>query len=608
MMRQDNTGTPFLGGGLAVALVLLLCLATPAAAQGLLGGPEGIDPLSDAPPVEPEDGEVAYHLVHGWVRAGQVPADDAVPAAVLTEVFGVYVSLRDAGRLLGRGAAYRPDLGDTVDRAGPPIDVALLLAEATREAMRGVEESQRQRAAELGINDPELVEQSIAELHERLMVDVQIGYGLESVVLLAGGESDAVFGQFVPGHHGLRLSGPLMPSGDLLWPGNTLARNTSPRSQLVQLLTRQGYEQDDLELVARPTGPQLERFSVIHFAKAGPAQPPRQLIRGNIVVPRRALDSRSLEGIAERIARYLDGKFEVLNDGVMVIRGPFHPSTNRINPDLASLQQGSLTCFAVMAQSRATQERRPGDRLSRNRAERTLDVIQTLASAALPNAGNPQPISVSLLLLALCESPVPVDTDLRDDLGNALMAMRLPAGGFQVEPGAQQRAGRTTEAVITAALASWYIQMDRPRADVREAVWQSMVELFEANRDDAEGARLADLTWLSIAYRRAGRTIAGATDAADAQEQLALMQAFFADQVQLLIDQQVQGVPLVGPDDIAGGYVTRQGPPGSAPDPNWESAMPLAVIAAALRDPAVVPADGHENKTVGACSSKSCAT
>jgi len=571
-----------------------------ALAIGLLcAGAAGAQDLPDqAPPVETSDGEVAYHLVQGWVRAGAVPADDDLLSAPLTGVFGVYVTLRDDGRLMGRGVAYRPDLVDTIDIEGPPVDMARLLAQAAREAMQGLQTRHQEDAAEHGIRDPELIDQTLTDLLERIKVDVQIGYGLESIVLPAAGEPDAVLAQFVPGYHGLRLSGPLMPTGDLVWPGNALARNSSPRSQLVQLLTRQGYEPDDLALIARPAGPQLQRFRVIHYVQAGPGQPPRALVRGNIDIPPRALDGRAIAGIAERIARHLDGKYEVLNDGVMVMRGPFHPSASRIDPQLATVEQGALACFAVMAQAATTQAQRPGDRLSRTRAERTLKVIDTLAPAVLPEVGPPNAIGTALLLLALSESPVQVDAELRDDLGNALMAMRQPNGRYLVRPEGFRRgpeddgiAGRATEAVITAALAAWYTQTDRPRADVREAVWQSMNELVQANQDDEQGTRLADLTWLSIAYHRAGTEIANATDDAQAREKLAAIQAFFADQVQLLIDQQVQGKPLFGPDDISGGYVTRQGPPGSAPDPSWESAMPLSVVAAALRDPDIVPAD-----------------
>lgn len=574
---------------MVLAVVLALLVAASTGAQDL---------PAQAPPVEASDGEVAFHLVQGWTRAGAVPADGDLLSAPLTGVFGVYVTMRDDGRMLGQAVAYRPDLTDTVDADGPPVDMARLLAQAAREAMRGVEASHREAAAEHGIRDEEIVAQTLAELYERIKIDVQLGYGLESVVLPGNGEADAVLAQFVPGYHGLRLSGPLMPDGDLLWPGNTLARNTSPRSQLVQLLTRQGYEPDDLAMIARPAGPQLERFRVVHYVQAGPGQPPRELIRGNIDIPPRALDGRAIEGIAERIARHLDGKYEVLNDGVMVMRGPFHPSANRINPELASVEQGALACFAVMTQAAATQQRRPGDRLSRARAERTLNVIDTLAPAAMPQGGAPNAIGVSLLLLALSESPVEVNAELRDDLGNALMAMRQPDGRYLVRPEGHRKgpeddglAGRATEAVITAALAAWYTQTDRPRADVREAVWQSMNELVVANQEDEQGTRLADLTWLSIAYHCAGTEIANATDDTEAREKLAAIRAFFADQVQLLIDQQAQGTPLFGPADIAGGYVTRQGPPGSAPDPNWESAMPLSVVAAALRDPGIVPAD-----------------
>ncbi|MEM9416542.1 MAG: hypothetical protein AAGA29_13865 [Planctomycetota bacterium] len=576
----------------AVVLVLCCLLSAPTArAQGLLDGEDGVGP---APTIEPSDGEVAFHLVQGWVRAGRVPGDEALPSAPLTGVFGVYVSLRHDGRLMGRGVALRPDLGDTVDAEGPSVDVAKLLAQATRSALREVERAQRRRAVELSITDEDLFEQSLRTLHGELLVDVQIGHHLVSISLPANGPADAVFAQFVPGFHGLRMTGALMPDGDLIWPGNALMRNTSPRSQLVQLLDRQGFEDEDLVDVARPAGPRLERFEVVHFLQAGPNQPPRQLIRGNVVVPRRALDTQGLNGIVERIARHMDGKIDVLNDGTLVLRGPYHPSYDRIDPGLARLRQGSLACFAMLVQSKSAQQRSPGDRLSRVRGDRALRVAQSLVPMAIPEQGKVQPVSAALLLLALCESPVPVDEDLRDALGEALMSLHLAEGGFREpgeygdQPGEVARVSRATQAVVTAALASWYTTMSEADPTVRRVVWRSMNELVAANRNDPDGARLADLTWLSVAYSRAGRQIAGAMQEDDAQDKLAEMQAFFAEQMELLIDQQVQGVPLMGPDDVAGGYVTHNGILGAAPDPTWESAMPLAVIATVLRDEAIV--------------------
>lgn len=580
---------------LAWVFWLALLLVGPAGAQGLLEGGGGGLP-ADAPPVEASDGEVAYYLVEGWVRSGRVPADEALPIAPLRGVFGVVVTLRDNGRQVGRAMVLRPDLSDTVDGLGPTVDVAQLLAEATRQALAQTERFQNRRAVELNITDPALVGASLRELHARLMVDVQIGHGLSTVTLAPNGPADGVFAQFVPGFHGLRMTGPLMPQGDLIWPGNALAANTSPRSQLVQLLDRQGFEQGDLELVARPSGPQLERFDVIHFLQAGQDQPPRQLIRGNVVVPRRALDARGLDGIAERIARHLDGKIEVLNDGTQVLRGPYLPSYDRIEPNLSEVRQASLACFAMMAQSRAAQQRVPGERISRVRAARVLKVIETLMPMADPPGEAIRPVSVALLLLALAESPVPVDEAARDALGEALLALRLEGGGYRkggydTEPDADERVGRATEAVITAALASWYASQDAPDPEIAPGVWQSMNWLVQVNRNDPDGARLADLTWLSIAYSRAGRVIAGAVDDVQAQAKLAEMQAFFAQQIQMLMDQQVQGVPLLGPDDIAGAYVTQNGPLGAAPDPTWESAMPLAIVSMGLRDEPIVPSD-----------------
>ena len=584
-------------GGAGGAGVIGLCLASaPAVAQDRTGGsPLEEMALASSPdaarPVEAGDGAFAYQLVEAWVRAGQVPDDDALPKVMRTRLLGVQVTLRDEGRLVSQGGALRPDPGAAADHGGAPADLAVQLAGATRAALADLKLSQRRRALELDISDPGLLEQSIDDLRARLQVDVQVGHSLESVVLPAHGPDDAVFAQFVPGFHGLRLAGSLMPDGDLLWPANGLARNTSPRSQLIQLLDRQGYEAEDLDAIGRPSGPRLERFEVVHYLQATAVMSPRELVRGNAAARHQTLDTRALGGMAERIARHLDAKIVALPDGERVLRGPYLPSYDQTRPELATTREAALACFALMAQSRSAQLSRPGDRVSLARAERAQALIDTVSELAYPAQGDARPVSVALLLLALCESPVPVDEDARDALAQTLLDLRREGGGYRAADGDERRAARAVEGVITAALASWCVVTDPADPTVRPEVWDAMVRLALANREDPGGARMADLTWLSVGYSRAGRQLAGMLDDPLVQTQLTELQVFFAEQLRELVDQQVQGTPLLGPNDVAGGYVTRPGPAGGAPNPTWESAMPLAIVAAGLRDPAVVAPD-----------------
>jgi len=570
-------------------LVGLLCAAAAMPGRAQLIG----EPALEAPLVEPSDGEVAFGLVEGWVRAGEIPEDEALPGTPLTGLFGVYVTLRDRGQLLGKGQALREDLAMTIDAQGPPTDMAVLLARATREAMAAVEQHQRRQAQALDIVDADPIARARQSLLSRLQVDVQIGYGLSSVVLPANGAADEIYAHFVPGFHGLRMTGALMPQGDLIWPGVALARNTSPRSQLVQLLKQQGYNDSDIETIARSDGPRLERFEVIHIVRPVRIQSPRILVRGNDEFGRQFMDTQTLEAMIQRIAAHLGTKITDDNGaGIRLMRGPYLPSYNRIEPAAAPPHDAALACFVQMRYCTAELERSASDREARTRVAQIKAVIKGLAITVADEQGHLDPLIASMLLMALSESPIMLDADLaglRDQLGAALLSLRQPEGHYRATTGSKQAASRATASVITAALARWYARNNDPQ--LATVVWQAMGELIQANQADEQGASLVDLTWLAMAYSYAGRQAAGAQADPVAAELLTEYQAFFADQVDRLIDRQIRGRVLLGPRDVVGGFETRDRPLGSAPAPTWESAMPLLVLSIMLRDPDVIPMD-----------------
>lgn len=558
-------------GGWVVVFVLLVLLSRPA--------------LGDGPEIAAADAQPAFEQVERWVRAGAVPVDRL--KAPMTGVFGVQVILRDEGELIGRGSALRQDVADAIDQLGPEVDLNGLLAIATRSALEDAQDKLKRRAINLDLGRPELFELLLQEFYSRALVDVQIGYGLTSVLLPPAAADDAIFGQFAPGYHGLRMTGPLAPEADLLWPSAILARNTSPRSQLRQLLDRQGYNIEDLPLIARQGGPQLQRFQVYHIVRASQFQPARPLVRGNLALNQPLIDSRTLDGLVERIARHLEQKtLPAPQRDERLVRGPYHPSYNKVDPELAEPRQVALMCYAMMLHCERQFARDPNNEKNRQRAELVAQVIRRYADTALPGLEQNNHLTTAFMLMALNHGPVTVDIALRDDLAKAVLAMRHPEGGFRAVAGQDTRLSRATAAVLTAALAGQAIESNNPA--YARAAWLGLAELFRVNQDDP---KLVDLVWVSTALGRAGDRLAAASDDPDAVAKLAGYRAFLSEQTELLIDQQIKAAPLLGPDDVVGGFLLSPAPAGSPPNPTWQSAMPLAIVALSLQDPGIIEPD-----------------
>lgn len=562
-----------------LAFVLGLAAASPALAQA----------DASAPALAQADGEAAFDWVQDWVRSEQgVPGDDALPDRPVSGVFGVYVTLRDEGRVMGRGQALREDVDATIDRPGPPVQLAELLSAATVQALDQMRDKMMERAVEIGLNDPDLFKQGYLAARQRVQVDVQIGHNLESIVLPIDGEEAAVFATFAPGFHGLRMSGNIGGAPDYAWPATELSRNTTPIRLVLRLLQAQGYDPDDLPLVARADGPGLQRFEVLHVVRPRPAQPARQLTRGNMVLPQQVIDQRTIDGLAERVARYLDQLIAQQPGGRWAVRGTYQPSMERYAPQWAEPREAALIGYALMRHARIKLDAEQGGQALRGRAERVLELVEQLERSALPEPGKPKHLTAAFLLMALCESPINLDPPLiklRDRLGEALIDLHHPeGGGFRVMAKADQRLPRASAAVVSAALASWYDQT-RQRARI-EPVWSVLADLMKVNADDP---RVVDLVWVGVALSKAGTLMAKNHPEPDpAAKQLAAWKQLLAEQSALLGEQQVRGKPVLGPSDVIGGFILTQAPPGSPPNPTWQSAMPLTIIAMGLRDPEIV--------------------
>lgn len=575
--------------GLMLAWAMLIG-ANPALAQ------EGAsEAAKDAPSVGWADGEAAFGWAQGWIRSKDgVPDDAELPDRSVTTLFGVYVTLRDEGKVLGWGEAIRPDIKDAIDQPGKPIQLAPLLAAATRQALDRLKDKQMKRAIELKIKDPELLQIAIMDARSRVQLDIQIGHSLESIVLPARAPDEAVFTTFAPGYHGLRLAGPLAGKANYAWPAIELSRNNSPLRQIYRLMDLQGYDADELPLVARADGPALQRFNVIHLVRPGPAQPTRQLIRGNVFLKQQVIDNRTIAGLAERIARHLDQLISTdPRTGDERVRGTYQPSLQRYAPQWADARETALLSYALTRHASIALDADLAGESMHARATRVLRLVDQLAPAAIPDNQPPKHLTAAFLLLTLCETPerlTPDQIDLRQRLGQALLSLKHPdGGGYRIEKDSDTRLPRASAAVITAALASYY---DSTRSkSLVEPVWDVLTDLMKANANIDE-SRVVDLLWVAHALDAAGPNLAKVqADPKSAAKTLDAWRKQLADYLELLSQQQIVSKPILGPEDVTGGFILQKPIPGTPPEPTWRSAMPTALLAFGLRDTGIIPAD-----------------
>lgn len=551
------------------------------------------DAPADAPELGWADGEAAFGWVEGWVRGeAGVPADADLPGQSVTRLFGVSVTLRDQGRVLGRGEAYRKDVADTVDRPGKPVKMAGLLAAATRKALDELRDKQMKRAVELGIKDPKLFEQALLDTRKRVQVDLQLGHSLSSIVLPLNAPDNAVFTQYAPGYHGLRLSGPIAADASYAWPATELSRNTTPPRMVFTLLQDQGFDAQDLALVARGDGPALQRFKILHIVRTGAGQPVHQLTRGNLMLNQQVIDGRTIAGLAERVARYLDRLiYDNPRTGAPMARGTYLPSAQRYAPASSDPLETSLLCYATTrhAQVAIAANLTPED--MRERSKRALRLALRLAPDALPNEQEaaPKHLTAAFVLLTLCETPVKLLPDqlvLRDRIGQTLLALKHPeGGGFRVALDNDQRLSRESAAVVTAALAAWHRQT-RSKS-LAEPVWSVLDQLLQANAKDP---RAIDMFWISLSLDMSGQALAAAQpDPQAAAKKLEAWRAQQAEYLERLSDLQIRTTPVLGPNDVLGGFVYQEALPGTPPNPTWRSSLAVGVLAFALREPDIVP-------------------
>ncbi len=541
----------------AVILALVLGSLRPAAAD---------NQQIEAPHVDWSHVLHAHRLAESWVSAGRVPQRDGAEPINVTSLLGVRVVLRWAGRVMGQGHY----IAEEPDRAG---DLLLAVRAATAEALKGAVAALQSQ--QTGGRVPQSKHMSLENLAQRLCVDLQAAYRLEPIQLKGLATEHDLLRAFAPGYHGLlamRRDKTGTQRKAWVWPASALAMNVRPQGQLRRLMVDLAYRHDALQHLDEIDDLSLDRFKVIHYVRPASDLPVTRLVRGNELLPCRAVTGRDIEGATHLMARYLIGR--QLEDGSFA--GTFIPAAHTFRPATADLGQAGLAIYALARREALDAVEQAGHREDLRRAVRrgALAAANRLTDQTQPM----DPAASALLILTLIKARYLADLKpQRDALADRLIKLQNADGSFRSSAAAAaHRVRPSTQGLCAAALACLY---DQTRDNSLTGVIHRARNWLWFTTDPSAVAYT--LPWSGMAELRMDR-VAPADDAEHRRLFDASMQTLLSVKKAILA-RQVVDAPSMGPADVVGGFDLTGTRAGQAPVPDWRSASLLAFLAAIMR-------------------------
>jgi len=537
--------------------------------------------LLEAPLVDWSVARSTYQQIDKWVKNDKVDRDVSSRPLLVSGVTAVRVTLRFGGLTLAIG-----DASAGVVKPEAAVDLRELAARATELALLKYHE-ERDRA----ITRPQPGAKDKAPAPRRvevipLDVDLQIAHTAADVLIPESAPPKAIYFQFAAGYHALRLTSTAdLPVSAMMWPGNALASNLLPDSQLTQMLRDIGVQPQDIltqsAKVGRAGGPRLERFEVIHLVRPFDGQPVVQLTRGGEVIPADAVDMGMVDAMGRRLAQHLSHRIVLEGKTPGALAGTYHSTSDRYDPVEAPMSEAALAAYAMSR--RATQlGRLDANGLEYlNTKEKTRVIVDHLRKSLVnlkPTEGDAE--AKALLLLTLIDAPFFAEHKVdRDRLGAALLGLTVEKNQF-IHPTARTPLAADGQALILAALASLYEQTRDEKLPaviepVQDALWASKLTTLEL---------VTAMPWMSMAAQRMHRVNeAQQTDDRERAlerkrwgERVAAMRSLSEN---LRKKRLVRTAPALGPADVIGGYDLINETGEGVPTPDWRSAQVLAFLA-----------------------------
>lgn len=588
--------------------------------QAQMGSDAGNAPKQlQAPLVDWSHAQQVYRMAEGWLREGEAGKTLQGDAINVTGLTGVRVTLRWLGLRMGTGQA-------SFDVSTPADGKVINLTEMTRNAVRGAmlqvndklrqastrglelpvsKDSDNTNGADTDATTQPAVARTIADLQGHLLMDIQIAGRLTPIRLPANAPAAALYHQFAPGYHGLRLSTRSTdgtPLASWLWPADSIAAGLSPHTQVLQLMSGLGLKIGQENTIARPTGPSLDSFEVIHMVRPGTNQPITRLTRGNLLLPPTSVDARTLEAMAGRIAQHL--RTRQRNDGQFP--GTYLPSSDRNISSEASQADGALACLALSrwANSGSLANNDPQVDQSNAAVRKWFEVN---LPAMLKEDAEPSPAALALSLMTLTQNPALAGLrHERDQLAVKLMALRREDGSFHTAPASRQapapvpaQAAEPAAAGDTAAVVKDSPEVDVP---VSALIADSLAAYYLATKSTQVAAALpATMTWVwdrtdplrsmgALPWLLEADAQLETLTTRDGQNDLnprgsrAARLARLLPTIEIIMSRQIIAEPAAGPADVIGGFELSEQDPATPPNPDWRTAHMLMIISQSLRN------------------------
>ncbi|MCC7146966.1 MAG: hypothetical protein IT443_11025 [Phycisphaeraceae bacterium] len=610
---------------------------------------------SEAPLLDWSHAQQVYPLIESWIALGAAVDPKQTPAPLpVTGLAGARVTLRWLGRTMGTGDVTFPinsqnQVRDLIAVVRQATQNALLDLTA---ALMDRNEKARLRAADpdqfkpWSIEDIRPLQVDLQLAHQLEPVQLpptptpapgsaperdssfsgrsQIAASSPSAAAAPAPSAEPpspyeIFHRFAPGYHGLVMLAPgspapgsATPASDeprtsasgasspanqaWIWPATALAANISPRSQLAALLKDTGTSpaviDRQIPLIARPNGPTLYRFNVLHLVRPAPNQPITLLMRGNVVLPPVSVTGPTVDDMAKQMTDHLLARLR--SDGSFV--GTYLPTSDQFDPAQAPLHDVALIAYVLARRAQVLADTSPAPAQLEPTLEACRVALRYLSKTLLPSDAPAEPAARALVILTALSLHDTDDHKIeRDAMAQRLITVQTPQGWFVppapgIAPGSERTQGSApgsaggyvpsnapTQSLVIAALTQLYAQNRDPKLKeaieaARQALAAATNKTFSLSTQPWQA--MADLTWHSIQ-----------------PDQTTDPRPGLIREAQILQKLQIDSPPRLGPADVVGGFDPRPTPAESAPNPDWRSANVLAFLAITLRDTPTLPAD-----------------
>lgn len=566
VMTQHTQSDPLAGGAVlesakgprshitamrpAWACVLVVLLILFAGVQPALGQAAQVAPAGSAAPPAPAAAMEAFTSLQSWIHEWSVP-ESAAPGTPILPDAASCVTLRLAGRVIGRGVSFAPGPGAALRAAAGSA-----MSEAERRFPLPADPAARTELVRSIAITLELAGPFVTLSPETLAdAGLVLSPGIDGVAARLGDRTESIFPEAM-----------LMAGMD----GGAALRSLSG--------TISGSAADALRepaQVRRDLGVTFYRFRTTHLAQPGPGQSPGFLFRAGRIPPPGPPTAADLVALADSIAANLIARdaAETRDGG---LRGTYLPVPDRFDPPRASPLEKAFTSLSLREYART-----PG--VSPEIASRALALSRAiLDDLAFVEPGETPP-DASLGLAAFTSAAI--HAHLAADgaqAGSDRAPLAEPVAALVSRVDARlgdAAASPETLDPSERAVVAWAMSLRAARTDDPADREAASRVVRAAYLDAGPGSLVGLMPWLAWAEL----SLAGESRPVPASEALRQMRT-------LVWSHQVRPEDA-GDDglDLVGGIVFTAS---RSPLPSWQSIRALAALAPMLADPRLTdPAD-----------------